>query len=630
MYYKQIVLSIYLLVGLLLVFVPLASELRAATRALGDLSSRKALPAPESASSWARGYVIGLLLALLLVWWTSIPAKIFSPSFYLYLICIAACGLAFFHEMRAGKADRATRRATTVFLAVAASVVVPLSFSTGFLDTQPQKLWAWHHWSAYIGPSELLLSGARIFFDFPTQYGLGPTALVALACGENCWIGMYFVVGVTATLFAILGFALVADLRPRTAPAAVVVLAACMAAFMFWTAYPRVVSTTLTTPSVSGLRFLPVLALVAVLVWSEKQSFLRRRWIAFGTFAFSAAALWSPESLFISALIWGPYFLLRRLADADAKKMFSRLFAGLAYLAATVVVIYGVALIAYRSYAGVWPDADAFFAYILYPPGPMPINPKGPVLFFVAALAIGAMNCWYAYRSKGNTDEFRRSMAFLLLAYGTFAYVLGRGHDNNFCNIMPYGVLVLCDAVLRPMPLAVRGAAAGMLASAIGLMAFFGWGAWYGALSRGALLSFEPRKAIATWSYDFPGVDEQIREQCRTVDCKPEDAVRGLRQLRPISSDPVMVLSDDHLSLPASSSQPWSAMHAPLNYEFLPADIRRRFLRRTMERFQRGGWMLFEKTLDPFWYEDFRSAYRVLEERDFGTYRAVHFAPNRP
>jgi hypothetical protein len=628
MYYKQIVLSIYVVLGMFLVFMPLAGELRTRTSSPGG-ASRKTSLAPVAGSSWARGYVIGLLLALQLVWWTSIVSSFSSPRFYVYLACVIACGLGFSREVRAGEADRAPRIATFVLLALAAIATVPISFSTGFLDTPPQKFWAWHHWSAYVGPSELLLSGARIFFDFPAQYGLGPTALVALACGDNCWVGMYLVVATTAVLWAFSGLALVAGLRARTTAATAVVLAACMAGFLFWTAYPHIVSTTLTTPSVAGLRFLPALALVCLLVWSENQAFLRRRWIAFGTIAFSIAALWSPESLFISALVWGPYYLLRRLADAEPKKRLASLLAGVGFLAATVVAAFGVAVIVYRSILGIWPDAEAFLSYLIYPPGPQPINPKGPVLFFLAAFVIGAVNCFCAYRAEGNTSGFRRSMAFLLLAYGTFAYVLGRGHDNNFCNILPYCILVLCDAALRPMPLAARGAAAGMLASAIGMMAFFGWESWSTVASKGTLLTFEPRAVLATWSYADPVTNEQIEASCRRP-CTPMDAVRALRHIRGTSDDPVMILTDDHLSLPATSPRAWSAIHAPLNYEYFPTELRRRFMRRSMDRFGRSGWMVIEKDPPSSWYDDFASVYDIAEELDFGTYRAVHFVPKRP
>jgi len=630
--YKSVVISFYVVIGAAIVLFPLAAELR--TAALHAGRSRKtpvaiSSPAAASLSSWARGYAIGLLLSVKLVWWDYIATPLFNLRFDLYLVIVLVCAFALFHEIRAGDSKRATRKTAVIVLVIAAAAAAPVSFSTGFLDLPPHKFTAWHHWSAYVGPSELLLSGARIFFDFPAQYGFGPTVSIALACGDNCWVGMYVVSAVMAFVFAVLGCALVVKLGPRTIPATVVMVAACLIAFMLWTASPEIVSNTLTMPSGSALRFLPAVTLVFLLVWSERQSFLRRNWIALGTLCFTAAALWSPESLFISTLIWAPYFLLRRLDASEPGNRLRSLVAGTGFLLATGIVVAGVALIAYRSLYGIWPDPEALFGYILYPPGPMPIDPRGPVLFSIGMFAVGGASCAYAYRANGNTPEFRRSMIFLLLAYGTFAYVLGRGHGNNFCNLVPYAVLVLSDVVVRSAPLVVRGAAGGMLASVIGLTAFFGWNSWHTTISRGAFLAFEPRAATATWSYVFPDTAEQLREEC-AMQCTPADAVRALRQIRSSSPDPAMILSNEHLSLPATTSLAWSAMHAPLNYEYFPSELRRRFLRRSMRRFERSGWMLFAKTLPSFWRDDFEAAYDIVEELDFGAFRAVHFTPKGP
>lgn len=73
-----------------------------------------------------------------------------------------------------------------------------LSFSTEILVSNQELIKTlWHHWGAYISPAELLLSGAIIFHDFPVQYGLGPTLLIASSCGHDCWQGMYYIVSLS-------------------------------------------------------------------------------------------------------------------------------------------------------------------------------------------------------------------------------------------------------------------------------------------------------------------------------------------------------------------------------------------------------------------------------------------------
>ena len=128
-------------------------------------------------------------------------------------------------------------------------IAVVMSFTTGVLSTPEIKITAWHHWGAYIGPAELALSGARIFYDFPAQYGFGPTLLIASACGNNCWIAMYFIAGGAALAFALLGFFIISGLPVRTLAALGVIVGATAVGCLLWVAYPPLVSSALVAPS---------------------------------------------------------------------------------------------------------------------------------------------------------------------------------------------------------------------------------------------------------------------------------------------------------------------------------------------------------------------------------------------
>ena len=94
-----------------------------------------------------------------------------------------------------------------------------VSFSTGIFHDPQAFLFAWHHWGAYVGPSEMVRSGARLFRDVPAQYGLGPTVLIAAIGGQGCWLSVYYLAGLSTLLFAamVAGIALNAWRRPAGA-----------------------------------------------------------------------------------------------------------------------------------------------------------------------------------------------------------------------------------------------------------------------------------------------------------------------------------------------------------------------------------------------------------------------------
>jgi len=54
---------------------------------------------------------------------------------------------------------------------------------------------------------------------------------------------------------------------------------------------------------------------------------------------------------------------------------------------------------------------------------------------------------------------------------------LGRSHDNNFLNTLPYSTLIGASVVVSRLGRFPRALAAGMLARLVALTAFFRWGA---------------------------------------------------------------------------------------------------------------------------------------------------------
>jgi len=632
---KPFTFTSYLVIGLLIAFLPIVAQYRRApaVRRVQLIWGDSPTGAGHNVwrwlyrHDWIMGCSCGLIIGTTLPWWRAIKSGFSLGEIIAYGIIITACLLALGREASADDGRRVNPTSKWAVIAFAGVVAVVMSFTTGVLSTPEIKITAWHHWGAYIGPAELALSGARIFYDFPAQYGFGPTLLIASACDSNCWIAMYFIAGGAALAFALLGFFIISGLPVRTLAALAVIVGATAVGCLLWVAYPPLVSSALVAPSTAGLRFLPALALVVMMMWSEGEAKLQPHWTKFGFAVFAVGALWSPESLFMSSFVWGPYYCLRRMAGVSPHRLMHVLFGSVAMLSFAVITILAAFLVLYRWRFGVSPTLNAYLAYMLYPPGPMPINPTGPVWFCVTALALGAWSSRGLFVQGGNSGAFRRSLLLILLSYASFSYALGRSHDNNFLNIIPYSTLIISSVVMSQVPVFLRAIAAGMLASLLGLSSLFGWSAWSETVAGGRLFEFKPQEFVASLSYENPETAAILALRCVPGACSPADASRALSQIRETSTDPAMVLDQAFLSLPATSTTAWSAMHEPANYYFLPREWRQTFLQRTAFQLHRGGWLVVQKSLPARWIDDFQSAYSIAEDLNFGTYRALHFVP---
>ena len=269
--------------------------------------------------SAALGFVTGLALASILPWWLHTKNFIDISSHDLVgyaglnLIVLFFLGRQFVINPNVTVDIKWKRAAILIFMAPA----FYLSFTTGMAQTwQTFGSW-WHHWGAYIGPAELLLSGAHILTDFPAQYGVGPSVAIALACHQNCWVAMYYIVGIATFLFSlfILSIVLAFDIRSKLALIVLPILT--IAACFSWNSFGPAFSSPILFPSVAGLRFTPVAALVAALCFCEQRQRLHNRWKLLGHFLWAIAAVWSPESLYIASFVWWPYYCWRMSAERE-------------------------------------------------------------------------------------------------------------------------------------------------------------------------------------------------------------------------------------------------------------------------------------------------------------------------
>jgi hypothetical protein len=580
------------------------------------------------------GAFAGLLISATLPWWRRIEGFLPVISWNeLALFILITGGALYLLTISSGPVAAHHRLVNFALLGLFLFAVALISFSTGIFHDPQAFLFAWHHWGAYVGPSEMVRSGARLFRDVPAQYGLGPTVLIAAIGGQGCWLGVYYLAGLSTLLFAPLVAGIALNLRRKSSGgfSVFVILALCLFCCFFWTSYPPHAGAPLMTPSVSGMRFLPATAMVAWLLWRDRSPAAASSGWQGAHLLWALGALWSPECAFYVTFVWWPYYLWLRCSQGSGPGGAVRLSilpraAGKLLLSLLVVL--------FCFFAGYWliyrttPTACGYFAYVTDPPTPLPINPEGAIWFFIAVLVLGLAALYSTLRTSGNTRVFRQIFLLVLLAYATFSYFLGRSHDNNLLNLLPFQLLVLLAAFRAPIIADwARTAAAVLLASLVGWSSVFGWDVWRETISNGRLFEFNAQAMRVRFSYDDLCTAECIRREAANVS-NPSDAARAANYIEGNFGEPLTVL-DFAMNLRATDNGAvWSAVQGPENFVSVPSAKRQEFLVSTARWLGRNGWLVVDRKFPADeWLKDFQTAYRTERTMDFGSYYAIRFVP---
>lgn len=560
--------------------------------------------------SAALGAICALLLFLPVTWWTTGVN-----------IGAAAATLLILRLLRPiTSADTAKEKAAPAILipmGVAALFGIAAGLLTAPFGAREPIYFAWHHWGAYLSPVEAWLGGGLPYRDFPIQYGLGPTATLALACGSDCWRGMFGVtVAANALYFAVLtGCALILTARSSRALRCLSVAALACACFV-WTAFPANLGSTAMTPSVAGLRFLPATVLLLHILYAEFRGG-RRDWLGHALWA--ANLLWSPESAFFGTLIWWAYLALRDAAAASSKRdaWLALVRGALHAVAALGVGVACLALVLWLLSGGAVRPAD-FLAYILNPPGRLPVNPLGTVWLAMGSILLALA----ALAGIGKSGQGRALYACLVAFLGAGTYYLSRSHDNNILNLFPL-LLVLLLAIVQARESGTETAAFndGFIRTALIAMVVFtatvGRASWREGAATEGLFNIGPSRLIARFS-----PQEGDRPQML-----PADAARGLEELRRRNAGAVVLLDDNKLMPHHPGGQAWTSVNNVANYEPLPPAVITRYICRSAMAYRRPGWMLVDQRKYGAWGAMFLAAYDIREQADFGTYRAYKLAP---
>ena len=339
------------------------------------------LPLARSGRNALAGSAVALMLFAAAIWWNPYSQNIPVQQWVAFAILgLAIPALWHFSKPSKPSANKAVRLYSVSIFLLALLLGLFVGFYTAPFNARVPALTAWHHWGAYLSPVELLLSGGVPYQDFPIQYGIGPTLLLAANCGDNCWNGMFQVVLVTNALYFAVLVACVSILA-RGAPKAkyAIAMIAMFCAAFIWTAFPSNLGATMATPSVAGLRFLPLAALLLFVLQREDD---RNDRLALGHAIWAFNVFWSIEAAAFACLLWWPWLAYRQQKEGALWQAVVLGWLRYAFFGAVSLTLALLALLLlYRGYFAKWPEAQSIFAYIQHPPGFWPLDPHGSIWF---------------------------------------------------------------------------------------------------------------------------------------------------------------------------------------------------------------------------------------------------------
>lgn len=470
--------------------------------------------------------------------------------------------------------------------------------------------------------------------DIPLQYGLGPTLTLAQACkATGCWEAFYWMVGLSnylmVGLLAYLALQFNDSKHPLSVLATLLIVLVCS---MFWTAYPPELWSTLAAPSTSGMRFLPGVLMLSFLVRHIQRLHVGLTSTATpvtGHLMWLVCVIWSPEAGVHGTLLWGSYFVSARRQEGPTNAIaFAR-----AALHLAAVLMAGVAIFAavYHGVLGTWPLVSEYLVYLLHPPGALPINPFGTVWF-----AILCLFWWWLAHGLSGHDLHRHPMSRMawlvaLLCLGVFSYYLGRSHDNNVLNLLPFFALLLqaTRALTKSNARALNVLASTMLASLLGWTVVFGGANYKRTHEQGQLLYFAPEELAKAFTRESPRSRFHLKELARHNQLAPGDVEKALTHIHATYREPVEIFDALMLVDSGEPFPPWSALHGPENFVFIPSKLRETYVRRIAHRFGQPGWVLHPKG-DPImvsYLKEYDAGYLRSTELDFDGYKAIRFLP---
>lgn len=621
----------YAIFGLFIACVPFLMKLRVLTWKVAEKSSLKSSSIMFSLFD-KYGFYLSFPLAMMVflrlvhLHWVD-SAAIAGATALLNCVVI----FSFFNREKSNHPSKVIQLALILFFSL---IAIAFNFSTSFFDQVGVNL-SNHfvHWGAFMSAAKSFDAGLAIFKDFPTQYGFGPTVLIALASHWFGWfLGMFYVVGLLQffywTSLTIIAIKLTRNLEGNKYFWWTFALFITTFSCYFWIPDSNLYSNQ--TPSLGGARYLPATFFVAILLSLDltSQNFSKNKVLIMHA-VWALCALWSVESIFHVCLIWWPYYVFINLpANASVKSGFQSIVKSILELLCLAVILIFLFLIIYWFFYNSLPEFSVFTAFVSNVPGPLLISFRGSFIFPASILLLGMSTIIVTYRKYGNSNEFHNLFVLTLLAYAAFSYYIGRSDDYNILPLIPFFSLILLSMIPLIFPRFVRYYSITLLCFLICYVVLIQAGQNFSRLD---LFHFNADKLASKF-------------QSFHEDPNKSGLGKAITYISKNYNESTVVI-DSTLSITISGNQDqWNAYNNILSYIYLPVSMQKKFVDRSKKKLMKSGWILVHKdmgakvgamvgadanpNMDAVSILDlFSNSYNHQEPLIFGDYKAYRFTP---
>lgn len=509
---------------------------------------------------------------------------------------------------------------------------VSLATNIGFQNGSFQQ---WHHWSAYVGQAQLISAGIIPLNDIPLQYGLGPLLSISFI-GKNSWLALYWI----SFVFNILLTGCIIFLFLRTNRfksnlylfVSLLIITLCC---LFWNSHQYLLHSVNTYPSVYGLRFLPSIIFLCLLVnYALNEKTQGKGYLLFHLM-WMFCLCWSIESGIQASIIWFPYYIMLQLKRSNKFTIYK-----LAPIFIKILLLFliwlGLFSVIFYYFFNELPILSNFFVFLKsLPAAKEKIQIYGPIWFIFTTIII-----WLIWSVEPlNTVEKHHKNAIWLLGlmlYANFSYYLSHSHDIVILVLLPFFGVFLLALYSHLSSSFFKRFTALLLASLVGWSTLFlGWNEAFKQI----YLVFNTKPSISLFSSPTNLITNFDREYVYPFGKnirsfkdfqKFSDLSYAYKYIRLLYDEPVEVYDDLWLISSSSNLPPWNAFHGPINFASMPSDLRRPFLIKVAQKLNKPGWIIYDDDLDmDSFLEDYDSVYERSLEIDFETYKAIRFVPKK-
>ncbi|MDC0598493.1 hypothetical protein OAP18_01420 [Gammaproteobacteria bacterium] len=612
----------YAIFGLLLASIPVLMRLFSFDMELSDTKALKAFGNGGSLELLSKyGKYLAFPFAALIFW--SFIRPDWSDHWFFVVMSMAMTALILWGLSNSVSKESNNKPILFILVGFTALLAAAFNFSTNYFSVvgasimDPAKLW--HHWGAYISAAKSLDAGLAIYNEFPSQYGFGPSLIIALFSHMFGWVtGTFYAIGLLQFLhwatITVIGFNLIKRMQGEKYIIWAFVLLVTFSSCFFW--FPQSAYYANITPSLGGARYLPGPFFVAVLLslnLSTQNLTPKKIWIMHGLWA--ACFLWSIESAFYVCLIWWPYYIYIRSPKngnlgARVRRFFKSVFELLLVAAAVLLIILAVYWLVY----GVFPIAGAYTVFVDNVPGALLIDFSGAIIFIITMFVIGLCCMILAYKKYGESPEFHYLFAVLLLAYAAFSYFIGRSHDYNIRPLVPYFSLIL----LAMTPVIFSRFVQYMSVAVLSL--FVTW------------VSIEQYNLGFKWM-NFEGGKLEAQFLSYREDPNNSDLGRAIAYVSENYNEPVIAVDPLSSVTISGNQEQWNAFNNMASYFYLPSPMQKEFVYRSKNKLMRIGWVVVHRDMgpygNPYILDLFDASYEVEDGIMFGEYEAFRFLPKQ-